>query len=148
MAGANPIRGEVSLTLGEREVVLRPTFDAIVAIETALREALPAITQAALRDLAPALLDRRNAVFYVTAQTAFHVIKEGSKAAGNPVADADIRSAIPGGLLGMAPAIVRFMVNAINGGAELEESEKNAVAAATETPATAASPTENISGNG
>ncbi len=29
----NPHRGEVSLTLGEREVILRPTFAALVAIE-------------------------------------------------------------------------------------------------------------------
>lgn len=142
MAGANPIRGEVELKLGERTIVLKPEFARKARLEArldkGLGEMLGVMQRRGLRnEQAAALLEEAGDV--------------KPKDAAKLIDDH--------GLMSIAVAFVEFCENAVLGGVTIEEmrrraeeaekeAEKNAAAAATESPATAASPIENTSGNG
>lgn len=127
---ANPYRGEVSLVLGEREIVLKPEFARKAKLEERLDKSIgEMIGVMARRGL-------RNA-------QAMAFLEE----AGD-VKPADAAKLIDQhGLIPIAVAFAKFCENAILGGVKVEElarqeeAEKNAAAAATENPATAASPT-------
>ena len=111
MSGANPHRGEVSLVLGEREIALRPSFVALVAIE---RETGLGLMQLAYR-LGCGSVEHLPAI-----------IREGARAAGEAVERAEIEAAIDAA--GVAPvlrAASALLANALNGGVP----EKNADAA-------------------
>lgn len=48
---ANPLRGEATLTVGEREIVLRPSFSALVAAEEELGPLFALVERAAAGQL-------------------------------------------------------------------------------------------------
>lgn len=111
MTGANPIRGEVSLKLGAREVTLRPTFAALVAIERETGLGLVALVGKI----------REGSIEHLPA-----VIREGARAADEQVTPDEIEGAVAAqGALSIIGAANRFLTVALTGGA----SEKNAHAA-------------------
>lgn len=123
---ANSIRGEVSIKLGNREVVLTPTFDVMVKIEDRLGMGLGAML---------GKLGQRD----IGAKDVRIFLEEAAK-----LKDKDIAALVQDhGLAPFAGAIVTFLVNCVMGGISVEQgqkdAEKNALAVATETPTTAAS---------
>ncbi|MGD9879028.1 MAG: GTA-gp10 family protein [Hyphomicrobiaceae bacterium] len=111
MAG-NPLRGEVTLRLGEREVVLKPTFDNMVKIEDRL-------------GVGVGTLWGRLAERGIGARE-FAVILEIAGGLKRSEVAAIIEEY--GMLDPIAPAIFDFLNNAISGGAKAS-AEKNAAAA-------------------
>lgn len=51
MSAANPVRGEASLTIGGRAILLRPSFGALVAAEAALGPLFALVERAAAGEL-------------------------------------------------------------------------------------------------
>lgn len=51
MSAANPVRGEASLTVGGRRIILRPTFQALVAAEVELGSLFTLVERAAAGQL-------------------------------------------------------------------------------------------------
>jgi hypothetical protein len=104
----NPHRGEVSLKLGAREVTLRPTFAALVAIE---RETGMGLIQLVSRI-------RAGSIAHLPA-----VIREGASAADQEVTPDEVeRAIIAQGAFPIIEAANRFLTSAVTGGS----SEKNA----------------------
>lgn len=111
---ANPHRGEVAVTIGDREVVLRPTFEAMAEIETVLGQGLVPLTRRfaqsdyGARDVAAVLLAGANAV-----------LRPGEK-----LKPEDVRKAVAdAGLFAFVGPIVAFLTNCLTGGAKREETE-------------------------
>ena len=109
MSGANPHRGEVSLKLGEREVVLRPTFAALVAIERETGMGLLAL----VRKLAQG-----------SVQHLPTIIREGGRAAGYDIQTDEIElECTANGAFLVIDAAGAMISNGIDGGADRKNSE-------------------------
>lgn len=115
MSGPNPHRGEVSLKLAEREVVLRPSFAALVAIERETGMGLLAVFERLGRGAVEPLPI---------------VVREAARASGADVALADIEAHIVNaGVMSVLEPVLGFLARAISGGAE----KKSEPSPATET---------------
>ena len=133
---ANKIRGEVAIQLGEREVILVPSFAAMVKIEDRLGMGLGSML---------GKLGQRE----IGAKDIRVFLEEAAKPA---LKEAEIATLVQDhGMAPFAAGIVTFLVNAVTGGISAEErqraaeeAEKNARAAAPESPTTAASLSGNI----
>jgi hypothetical protein len=111
MSGANPHRGEVALTLCEREITLRPTFAALVAIE---------------RETGIGLLALGRKLGQGSIEHVPTIIREGARAAGYEVQIEEIVAECTAhGALPFLNAAGQLIWNGIDGGAE----RKNAAAA-------------------
>ncbi len=99
-----PRRGEVSLKLGEREVVLRPTFAALVAIE---------------RETGMGLLVLGRKLAQGSIEHVPVVICEGAKAAGHEVQREEVEAEVTvNGAFIMTNSAAELLANGIDGGAE------------------------------
>lgn len=103
---ANPHRGEVAVTLGDREYVMRPTFEAMAQIEEELGAGLVAIAsrlhsgQYGARDVAAVLI-------------------AGIKAERGRMRRDTVQNAIVAqGVLAFAVPVATFLGNCLTGGAE------------------------------
>ena len=113
-APANPHRGEISVTLAGQPFVLRPDFDAIMAIDEALN-GIVALTRRAVQD--PAAL---------TITELAVVITEGIKAQGRSTGsvnahtgtDAVKRMIVTAGIPTVLAGVTQFLAAAVTGGAE------------------------------
>jgi hypothetical protein len=111
MSGANPHRGEVSLTLGGRTLSLRPSFAALVAIE---------------RDTGLGLMQLAYRLGCGSVEHLPTIIREGARAVGETIETAEIEAAIEAeGSLPALHAAGALLANALGGGT----SEKNVGAA-------------------
>jgi hypothetical protein len=111
---ANPYRGEISVTLDGAEFVLRPDFDAILAID----EALGGITALARRGLAD--------LTSMTLSELAVVITEGIKAHGRSTGSSNAHAGVDNvkrmifkaGIPTVLPAVGKFLAAAVTGGVE------------------------------
>jgi hypothetical protein len=111
MSGANPHRGEVSLTLGGRQLSLRPSFAALVAVE---------------RDTSLGLMQLAYRLGCGAIEHLPTVIRAGARAAGETIETAEIEAAIEAdGALPALRAASALLANALGAGTP----EKNADAA-------------------
>lgn len=119
---ANPIRGEVDVTIGTRTITLRPTHDAMVAVEKETGESMSRLVRrAAERDLGIQHIDA--------------VIRHGAMAAAEKVTEVEIKDATKRGFLRQIGAVSEWLVNAATGGVSVEDAEKNPEAPAVDQPA-------------
>lgn len=107
----NKLKSEVEVVLGDVKFVLRPTFEALVAIESNTgKSILRLIQEMSVAD--GKLVDL------------FHVLKEGSKAAGKELDDNVIKELIlKNGIPAVQAQLVTFFENALHGATTEEPSE-------------------------
>lgn len=98
----NKYRGEVSIKLGEREYVLRPTFEALVEIEERLGSGL-------------VLIARRFANREFGIRDVACIIAAGIKGAGGKVPENIGELIAKAGILPYAETIVLFLTGALSG---------------------------------
>jgi hypothetical protein len=118
---ANPHRGEVAVRIGARDLVLRPTFEAMAEIEATLGQGLVPLTRRVVqrdfgaRDVAAVLLAGANAA-----------LRPGER-----LKPEDVQKAVAdAGVLGFVGPIVAFLANCLTGGAERKDGEPGEAAAA------------------
>ena len=101
----NAHRGETAVRLGGETIVLRPTFECLAEIESALGEGLLATA----RRVAHSGLGFRDAAALIAA---------GSKAAGRSLDPRWLRQALlDAGLVGLSAPLCAFLVGAVTGAA-------------------------------
>jgi hypothetical protein len=111
---ANPHRGEISVKLDGADHVLRPDFDAILAIDEGLG-GITALTRRAIADVSS-----------LTLQELAVVITEGIKAHGRSTGSASAHSGVDtvkrmivkNGIPTVLPAVAAFLAAAVTGGVE------------------------------
>ncbi len=125
----NKERGEVAIKLGGQNFILRPTPEAVVAIETRVGRGLVSLGQRLARD--EATLEELTAVVF-----------EGLRAAGEPAVFKTVRGMVYAtGYTPIALRILQFLVNATTGGRQDAEpmGEQKAAEANTSETTSAAS---------
>lgn len=111
---ANPHRGEISVKLDSEAYVLRPDFDAILAIDEALG-GITALTRRAINDVSS-----------LTITELATVITEGIRAHGRSTGSASAHSGVEvvkrmivkSGIPTVLPAVASFLAAAVTGGVE------------------------------
>lgn len=121
MAEANPHRGEVKVDLAGREIVLRPTFEAMAEIETVLGERLVPITR------------RVGANNYGAMDFLAIILAAGNAGlrAGEKLQPDAVKNAIAEkGLVAFATPVSTFLANCLTGGAKKTDDEPGEARAA------------------
>lgn len=112
----NEQRGENSVVLGEVTFVLRPDFEAVQAVDAALGGVTGLVRRAVQQ---PETLKLRELAVVVTEGIRAHGRKTGSATAHSGV-DTVERMIFAAGIPTVIPAVTRFLVAAITGGAKDE----------------------------
>ncbi len=111
MPQANPHRGDVAVTFGGKEFVLRPTWQAIVEIETS--------TGRGIVEIAQVVATNRHGL-----TMSAHIITAGLKAAGEPASYEKVCAMIhEKGVVNLSVEIDQFLTNALTGGMEPGEAK-------------------------
>ena len=111
----NGVRGDVGITLGGKEYVLRPTYQALIEIER--------MTGGTMTTVARRILDGDIGMGDATA-----IITAGLKAAGEPATTEAVGKMVyDAGLLNVGVPLVQFCTNGLTGGDVADKGEAAAV---------------------